>query len=76
VSLDVRSKTKRLESIVCIQSLKALGYHPNAAPDADEVSRAQCAGTRLGYASIRGGEALINVLTVNERPIVSGVKCS
>jgi hypothetical protein len=88
------------------QSLKALGYRPNALPDADDVSRARCgykpdspgkpkpstgdandmrcfpemiacAGTGLGQCvySWRRGEALIDVFTTNETPIVEGVKC-
>ena len=85
------------------QSLKALGYRPNALPDADAVSRDQCgykpdslvteakqsddmrcfpemvacAGTGLGQCiySWRRRETLIDVLTVNEMPVVSGLRC-
>ena len=84
------------------QSLKALGYHPNALPDVDDVSRGRCgykpdslaetklnddmrcfpemeacAGTGLGPCvfSWRRGDTLIDVLTTNELPVVSGVAC-
>ena len=68
------------------RSLIALGYKPASLPGADKCNKGDgrcfpevesCAGTGLGQCiyTWRRGETLIEVFTVNERPIVQAVRC-